>query len=212
MENKKHSKSTSLSLGGLSGLASDYGELAIDSALKEGVLKDIPILGTLINLYKSGANVKEYLFSRKVKNFIDNLENFSQEEVEHFNSKIEYDPKFKARVSEHLTLLLDRLDDIEKSKYISMIFSAFMKQKIDFAQFRRLARAVERCMIDDLKEVHNFERANDAHSEITYDLAANGLIELVGLPSISAPEAKPMYKITEFGELFIKTVHFEHAI
>ena len=208
MKDNKHSKSTTLTTKGFGGLAKDYGELAIDSVLNDGVLKDIPILGTLINLYKSGANVKEYLFSRKVENFIDNLESFSQEEVEKFNNTIEHDPKLKARVSEHLTLLLDRLDDMEKSRFISMVFSAFLKQEIDFAQFRRLARAIERCMIDDLREVHNFERANDAHSEITYDLAANGLIELVGLPSVPAPEAKPMYKITDFGELFVKIVRF----
>ena len=196
----------SLAKSGLTSVATDWGEVAIDSVLNDGVAKDIPILGSLVNLYKSGVNIKEHIFYKKIEGLIDNISNITDEELSNFNSQFDNDPDYRVRVAEHLTIIVDRLDDLEKTKYLAKAFSAFVKRKIDFEQFRRIARAIERCMIEDLKEVHNFERANDAFSEITYELAASGLIQLVQLPQVSAPMAKSMYSITDFGELFVQIV------
>lgn len=204
MSNETFSKA--LVGGGADDLLIDLGEMIIDSFLEPGLLKDIPLLGDLAKIFYTGKNVREFLFSRKVEKFLRNLPAVTEEEVNSFNDRIESDPKFKSRVAEHITLSLDRLDDIEKSEYLAKAFSGFIKSKIGFDQFRRIARAIERCMVDDLNEVHNFERANDAHAEITYDLAASGLIELVQLPTISGPGAKPLYKVTDFGELFVRIV------
>ena len=145
--------SKSLVSGGGAGLLTDWGELALDQFLEEGLLKDIPLLGSLVKMYKSGANVKEFLFSKKVEKFLNKLSGASKEEVNTFNDKINSDPKFKSRVAEHLTLLLDRIDDIEKAELLAKAFSGFIKGKLTFDKFRRIARAIERCMIDDLKEV-----------------------------------------------------------
>jgi hypothetical protein len=187
-------------------LITDWGEIAIDQFIGSGLLKDIPLLGSLVNLYKSGQNVRDYLLQKKVEEFLDSHPSITLEEAEAFNDEMDSDPKFKARVAEQLTLSLDRLDDIEKSGLLSKAFSKFVKGDIEFDNFKRIARAIERCFIDDLREVHNFDRANNAFSEITYDLASNGLIEMVAFPQIQGPDAKPMYKITNFGELFVDIV------
>lgn len=202
----KDNDSKSLAIGGMTSIATDWGEVAIDSVMNDGVAKDIPILGSLINLYKSSVNIKEHIFHKKIEGLIDNISDITEEELASFNSQFDYDPEFRVRVAEHLTIIIDRLDDLEKTKMLAKAFSGFVKRKINFGQFRRIARAIERCMIEDLKEVHNFERANDAFSEITYELAASGLIQLVQLPQVSAPDVKSMYKITEFGELFVQIV------
>lgn len=183
-------------------LLTDWGELALDQFLDDGLLKDIPFLGSLLKIYKSGVNVKEYLFSKKVEKFLKSLSGVTTQEAKSFNDKINSDPKFKTRVAEHLTLLLDRLDDIEKSELLAKAFSVFIMKAQDFDRFRRIARAIERCMIDDIKKIHVFNTASDAHSDITYDLAACGLIELVQLPQVSGTNAKPVYKITAFGMMF----------
>jgi hypothetical protein len=202
----KDNDSKSLAIGNLGSVLSGLGEVALDSFINDGIAKDIPILGTLTGLYKSGINVNEHIFHKKVERLINNVSNLSKDEINDFNLHFESDREYQIRVAEHLTLIIDRLDDLEKTKLLAKAFSGFIRDKIDFVQFRRIARAIERCMIEDLKEVHNFERANDAFSEITYELAASGLIELVQLPQVSAPDVKSMYKITEFGELFVQTV------
>jgi len=198
--------SKSLITGNIADLLTDWGELAIDSNLADGVLKDIPILGSLVKLYKSGENVREHLFSKKVEKIIKNMSGVSEEEVSKFNYQINSDPEYRTKVAEHLTLLIDRLDDIDKSEFLAKAFIGFSTNRVDFNKFKRLARAIERCMVEDLREVHNFERANDAYSDITADLAACGLIEMVQLPQVARDDVKPMYKISKFGELFVKVV------
>lgn len=202
----KDNDQKSMAISSLTSIATDLGEVALDSVLNDGIAKDIPILGSLVNLYKSGVNIKEHIFHKKIEGLIDNIANITDKELSIFNSQFDNDPEFRVRVAEHLTIIVDRIDDLEKTKYLAKAFSAFVKGKIDFEQFRRIARAIERCMIEDLKEVHNFERANDAFSEITYELAASGLIQLVQLPQVTTPMAKSMYSITEFGELFVQIV------
>lgn len=202
----KDKDAKSLAIGHLANTYTDFFEIALDSVLHDGVAKDIPILGALTNLYKSGVNIKEHIFKKKIEGLINNISDITEDEIEKFNYQFENDPQYSIRVAEQLTIIIDRLDDLEKTKLLAKAFTGFVKRKIDFEQFRRISRAIERCMIEDLKEVHNFERANDAFSEITYELASSGLIYLVQLPQIAAPEAKSMYKITEFGELFVEIV------
>ena len=98
--------------------------------------------------------------------------------------------------------LVDRIEDIEKSSLLGRAFTSFTRGTLSFESFRTIGRAIERCMLDDLRENHQFDHANDAHSEIVHDLTACGLITMVQLPAILGPDARPMYKITEFGELF----------
>ncbi len=202
----KDNDSKSLAISGLGSIATDLGEVALDSFLIDGIAKDIPILGSLVGLYKSGVNIKEYIFRKKIEGLINNISKISADELSSFNAQFDNEPDYRVRVAEHLTIIIDRLDDLEKTKLLAKAFSGFVKSKINFEQFRRIARAIERCMIEDLKEVHNFERANDAHSEITYELAASGLIQLVQLPLTASTEAGGTYKITEFGELFVQIV------
>lgn len=202
----KDKDSKSLAIGSLTDVYSGFGEIALDAFFRDGVAKDIPILSTLTGLYKSGVNIKEHIFQKKIEGLINNISDISEEEVSKFNYQFENDPDFSIRVAEQLTIIIDRLDDLEKTKLLAKAFSAFVKKMIDFEQFRRISRAIDRCMIEDLRQVHNFDRANDAFSEITYELAASGLIYLVQLPQVSAPDLKSMYKITEFGELFVKII------
>ena len=55
--------------GGLE-LAVDAAEVSLDQLLTDGVLRDVPIVGGLVNLYKAGIGVRNYLFVRKVARFL----------------------------------------------------------------------------------------------------------------------------------------------
>ena len=51
----------------LQNIVSDFAELSVDSILQEGVLKDIPIVSTLISLTKVGISINDKLFLKKMK-------------------------------------------------------------------------------------------------------------------------------------------------
>lgn len=55
-------------------LLSDLGEIAIDSIIKDPILKEIPILGSVFNVIKLSLNIQDRIFINKLKTFIDNVE------------------------------------------------------------------------------------------------------------------------------------------
>ena len=49
------------------------GELVLDSQLTEGLLKEIPIVKTVFAIYKSGKSIRDTLYLRKLKMFLENM-------------------------------------------------------------------------------------------------------------------------------------------
>lgn len=187
-------------------LLTDASELVFDQLLEDGPLKDVPFVGSLVKLYKVGVGAREYLLLKKLRNFLSGLQQIPSSKREEFSKKIEADPEERTRVGEKLFLLLERFDDLKKPELLGKAFVAYIEQTIDFAMFHRIGRAIDRCTVEDLQFVHNFERATDAFSDRAFDLASCGLVEIAAIPTVRGPETKNLYKLTEFGELFVKIV------
>lgn len=62
------------------GLTADLSEVFIDSLLKEGVLKNLPVFDVILGLGKIGIAVNEALFMRKVYVFMTQLKYIPAEE------------------------------------------------------------------------------------------------------------------------------------
>ena len=45
----------------------EYLELAIDEFLKDGILKDIPVVNTLTSVFKTGKNIRDAYFYKKFR-------------------------------------------------------------------------------------------------------------------------------------------------
>lgn len=48
----------------------NIGEIALDSVVEDGLLKDIPIISTVINIYKIGTSLKERYYIKNWRNFL----------------------------------------------------------------------------------------------------------------------------------------------
>ncbi len=77
MSNNETSKT--LALQNTGSIFGDLTEIVIDSFLKEGIAKDIPIVSTIFNLYKSGENIRDHLFEKKLYTMLGNIEPLSEE-------------------------------------------------------------------------------------------------------------------------------------
>lgn len=119
--------------------------------LKEGVLKDIPIFGTLYKIAKAGSNVRDILFARKLAKFLYQLGDIPQETRCRFVKSIRDKSDQCQKVGEGVILLLERSDDMEKPKIIGKLFSNFVLSRIDLETFFRLAQIVDRSHLPDLK-------------------------------------------------------------
>jgi len=132
-------------------LIADLGEVAIDDLLKDGTLKDIPILGDLLKLYNLGVGVRDYLFLQKLMKFLYHLKEVPDADKEQFINKVKGDKKFKKLTGENLILILERLDDLNKPELVGKAFCAYVEGKITYDEFILLSTAIDRTRISDIK-------------------------------------------------------------
>lgn len=69
----------------------DIGEVVLDSALEDGVLKDIPIIGAIVGAYKCIRNIDDMLFTKKLIAFLWGFKDVDPKEREEAIEKWEED-------------------------------------------------------------------------------------------------------------------------
>ena len=63
---------------GLDDIASELGEVALDSIIDNDSLNQIPIIGTLRSIYKLGHGISDYIFIEKLLRFLTELGEVSE--------------------------------------------------------------------------------------------------------------------------------------
>lgn len=190
-------------------ITEDYCELGLDAMLDEGVLKDIPVFGTLTKLYSVGATIHGKILEKKILKFLYELDKISFEKRTGFVEKLNCDQKFEQRVGEHLLLLLERLDDMNKPQILARIFSAHINKKIDYEMFVRLSSVVDKTLISDLNKLKDYRKSQFSSFTAT-SLQNTGLVYLsVMNPNISFDEngkqtSGSLYAVSELGEILIE--------
>jgi len=82
----------------LSTVAINATELTLDSVLDAGLLKDIPVIRTLNSLWKTGANVRDYIFMKKLASFIQELQTVNVSVRNEMLNLLEEDLKYNQKV------------------------------------------------------------------------------------------------------------------
>lgn len=180
-------------------LTSDIVEMALDSVLSDGVIKDIPVIGSFMKLVSMGKNISGYLFARKLYEFYFNLKDIPKEKIEAFKQKLN-DENISEEVGERLLLIINQADEIEKCRVIGIIFSAYIEEKISHIECQRLCLAVNKVFIPDLTRLvlNDFPLGESVNS-----LLSAGFISISGTdgPKWGLNDAKVKYAETTAGEL-----------
>jgi hypothetical protein len=213
-------KSISDELNSVKDLAKDYAELGIDQLLNNEILREIPIVKTIVGLFDGVMSVRDAIFKRKVRQFFDSSHEHSHEQREKFARKLEDDSKYRRRVIDAILLKLDQLDSMEKTVLFARAFSAFVRGDINFYLFQRYGEIIKAVNVTHLC---NFYQAveNEADNEnVIYNflsdqilpLSALGLAELIEPPS-QLDQKTPVARgkatcciSTDFGRRFAKVV------
>ncbi len=124
---------------------------AIHTAIGESALKMIPYLKAIVAFHKTWETLRDQLFLKKVLMFLRNPSNISEGERVAFFDKLKEDPKEAQKLSDSLVLLLDKMDDMDKAEMLAKIFEPYVKGKIPFECFRRLASAIDLGFLEDLQ-------------------------------------------------------------
>ena len=185
-------------------IAGELTEAAIDQAMEEGVLKDIPIIGTFAKLYSGGGAVRDIGFAHKLRRFFIETSAVSEEDKEMFVIELELDPEERRRVGEYTLAILDGLDEQLKASMFGALFASHVRGEVDFYAFQTLARALDRSLLGELKILLAATRNRGP----AYWGAACPALESVGMLVQSGTTgiagANPHYNVTQHGKLAVR--------
>jgi hypothetical protein len=123
----------------------DYAELALDSFIHDEIIREIPIVKSIVGVVKSGFKIREIFFAKKLLTFLSTYHNgtLKREIRDSFISKFNSDSNYRSAVVEQIMVLNDRFLEVNKSKIYANLFMSHLNEKFDWNTFRSLAHSLE---------------------------------------------------------------------
>ena len=140
----------------LTAIGVDLSEVALDSISDDGIVKDVPILGTMVNLAKTVGSVRDRILLSKIRSFLEATNDITDAQREKFTRKLEEEPKFAKRVQDLLVIFLDRIDSISKAEILGYLFTGLAKGMIHPEVFYRLSYRLDTCYSADIPCLNEF--------------------------------------------------------
>jgi len=134
----------------------DYLDIGLDSQLAEGIFRELPIVRSMLAIYKTSLNIRDLILLKKIILFIKEVNNINEKERQKFLNKMSENKNYQRRVGEQLLLYLDRLDEIEKAPLLAKIFGEYIEGTIDQQQMKRLASGLDRALLADIIALKKF--------------------------------------------------------
>lgn len=185
----------------------DSAEVALDMALEDGFLKEVPLIGTAARLFAIGKNIRERLFFKKLLAFFREVDEVSQEERQSFAQLLDSDRRQATKVGESLLLLLERLGETEKARLLGKFFAAYLRGTIDLKTFEQLGWSLERFFLQDLEGLKTLYAKHFPDQEVGARIANAGLAgSSIIVPSGGAGWMS--YHINELGRRYIELGDF----
>lgn len=177
----------------LPALAKDYTELVIDGVLDDGILKDVPLVGSVIGVMKFGNSLNKHFSAKKIYKFLYELHSIPLDKrikkIEEINSS----KKYQSNVGEIILEQLDKIESDGKPEIIGKLFCAFIEEEINFQTYLRLAHIVNKVFYYDLVKLKESTKNLKLPRNITVDdFFTNGLI--ISDPANDYEKFKELYK------------------
>ena len=161
-------------------------ELGIDSFIEDGVLKEFPIVNTIVSGLKFAKNIYDRNLLKQTLTFIAELNNgtISKDKLISYQATILNNPKKCEEELGRILIYLNSFMDKEKSIMLSKLFKAYVNQIINWNEFCEYSEIVNRLFIQDipvLKEVFidNKDIIDDFDNKYRIDrIASIGLVNL----------------------------------
>ena len=132
----------------------DIVEKVIDNQLSDEVLKEIPIVKSLIAATKIYNSISDRIFIKKAMNVLLELKSVN------WKNRIEFLEELKddySSGSEKLLLAIDKLDSIEKCVIFGRLCRLKALGSINVNQFLRLKIVIQQAFLSDLKLILRFD-------------------------------------------------------
>lgn len=191
-------------------------EFTLDACVGEdGILKEIPFVGTALKLCNMTSKVQEKHSFYKLKTFIKAINTGTGKpgELEERREKFLSNAKFRKQELEYLLILIERYVGFVKPEMLGKLYVAYIDGIIDWNELTMYAEVIDRFLPGDreyfLTEKALYRTISTPIPDAFIRLSAFGLYEEymtdVSVPttlgSITIPaKQEKTYKITGFGE------------
>lgn len=185
----------------------ELSEVVLDAALNEGILRDIPVLGTIVGLSRAGLEIRQQLFINKVANFLQELSDVSFEKRRKFVEEMRRDPKQEREFGETLILLIDRADSLRKPSIIGRLLKHHILGDISCEDMTRLSFIVDRVYLSDLNYLAKFTSGVQNNPNIAASLQSAGLLSFTGISGGTFDDpfsGDVVYELNEYGKMLLK--------
>lgn len=140
----------SIKIKGLGELLESAAEYGIDIITDNEAIKAVPIVGTLVQLTKGVFSVRNRLYVLKVVRFLQQVADTKQEQREAFIEKYCGNTK---RFEEAVLLILEQVDNINKSALIGKIFKGCILGMISYQNALSLSCIINKALWQDIENM-----------------------------------------------------------
>jgi len=126
-------------------LSQDYAELSIDALIDNPVLKEVPLVKTVVALGKTAIALREWHFVKKLLAFLKELHSGDRasQKANEFKQRLSSDEAFRNKVTEHILVIVDRYITVDKAKILGHLFKAHVNGEFPWDDFVCLSIILE---------------------------------------------------------------------
>lgn len=190
-------------------LAADLGEVALDSFLQDGLLREVPVLGSLVNAVKVARSVPDKILAIKVRRMLQALDAVKGPVKKAIVAGTLGNAKERRKAGEVVLFAIDAADDLIKADYLGYLLCAYVEKKISLGEFRLFVHAVNASFLDDIvillhaaKELQPLKRSQSLPPP-TRALVGSGLVYISGAARIHDGQ---LPAVTDSGIMFCQVM------
>jgi hypothetical protein len=192
----------------------DIAEFGIDSILDEGVLKDFPLMSTLVGVKNVAQNLHDRNLLRQTLAFVKELNNgqLDEKKKEKYKKIIDENPKKAEAELGRVLIILNQNIELSKSKILAAIFQEYINENIDWKTFCEFSEITRMFFVDDIYDLDTiYQQAPNYLSFLSYGadrLVALGLVKSSTAPAIveDALGIRQSMTLSDIGEKYYKIV------
>ena len=136
----------------------DIGEILLDTVLDDGVLKEIPVLGTIVGVGKCIKNVYDIRFAKKLIAFLFPIKNVPPRQRAEALRRWETDDNYRGKVGDTLLGMIERCDDTVKAVWLSKLFYELVLRRNCSRLFMRAEKTLSALSVMDIQAFLNMPK------------------------------------------------------
>jgi len=143
----------------LSKVSGDLIEVGIDSVLKNGMLRDIPIISVLSGIWNTGIAIRDYRFLNKLLLFLHESSKLPLEKRLQLIENLE-DNEFQKEAGEKLIAIIDNIETSSKAVLIGKLLYLFGQKVITKEEFWRVSFIIEKLPLSDVLALKDWRKVD----------------------------------------------------